>query len=65
MFVHSDEVKIDPAGRVHTFCHAVRGKWHMMGVNLSAGGSLQWFRNELCKADADRAKRQKRKSTSG
>ncbi len=32
MFVHSDEVKIDPAGRVHTFCHAVRGKWHMMGV---------------------------------
>ena len=47
MFVHSDEVKIDPEGRVHTFCHAVRGKWHMMGVNLSAGGSLQWFRNAL------------------
>ena len=51
MFVHSDEVKIDPKGRIHTFCHAVRGKWHMMGVNLSAGGSLQWFRNQLCKAD--------------
>ena len=51
MFVHCDEVKIDPAGRVHTFCHAVHGKWHMMGVNLSAGGSLQWFRNELCQAD--------------
>jgi xylulokinase len=50
-------VKIDPEGRVHTFCHAVRGKWHMMGVNLSAGGSLQWFRNELCKADAAQAKR--------
>ncbi|HUT12145.1 MAG TPA: xylulokinase, partial [Thermoguttaceae bacterium] len=47
VFVHSDDVKIDPEGRVHTFCHAVRGKWHMMGVNLSAGGSLQWFRNEL------------------
>ena len=47
MFVHSDEVKIDPEGRVHTFCHAVRGKWHMMGVTLSAGGSLQWFRNQL------------------
>ncbi|NQU22063.1 MAG: xylulokinase [Candidatus Nealsonbacteria bacterium] len=59
MFVHSDEVKIDPAGRVHTFCHAVRGKWHMMGVNLSAGGSLQWFRNELCQADVAKAKRQK------
>jgi len=58
MFVHSDEVKIDPLGRIHTFCHAVRGKWHMMGVNLSAGGSLQWFRNELCKADVEKAKQQ-------
>ncbi len=47
-FVHSDTVKIDPAGRVHTFCHAVHGKWHMMGVNLCSGGSLQWFRNALC-----------------
>lgn len=47
-FVHSDEVKIDPKGRVHTFCHAVRGRWHMMGVNLCSGGSLQWFRDALC-----------------
>jgi xylulokinase len=60
MFVHSDEVKIDPAGRIHTFCHAVRGKWHMMGVNLSAGGSLQWFRNELCKTEYAIAKKAKR-----
>jgi xylulokinase len=57
VFVHSDELKIDPKGRVHTFCHAVRGKWHMMGVNLAAGGSLQWFRNELCKADMAAAKK--------
>lgn len=56
MFVHSDEVKIDPQGRIHTFCHAVRGKWHMMGVTLSAGGSLQWFRNALCKADIEACK---------
>ena len=57
MFVRRDEGKIDPEGRIHTFCHAVRGKWHMMGVTLSAGGSLQWFRNALCrelKAEADR-----------
>jgi len=60
MFVHCDEVKIDPQGRVHTFCHAVHGKWHIMGVNLSAGGSLQWFRNELCKADVAAAKKAKR-----
>jgi xylulokinase len=60
MFVHSEEVKIDPEGRVHTFCHAVRGKWHLMGVNLSAGGSLQWFRNSLCQADYAKAKKAKR-----
>jgi len=60
VFVHSDEVKIDPKGRVHTFCHAVHGKWHMMGVNLSAGGSLQWFRNELCKSDMAAAKKAKK-----
>ena len=59
MFVHSDQVKIDPAGRIHTFCHAVRGKWHMMGVSLSAGGSLQWFRNQLCQADVAAARRAK------
>ena len=50
MFVHSDEVQVDPLGRLHTFCHAVHGKWHMMGVTSRAGGSLQWFRNQLvCK----------------
>ena len=59
-FVHSDEVKIDPAGRVHTFCHAVRGKWHMMGVNLASGGSLQWFRNALCAELTERAKSENR-----
>ena len=48
MFVHSDEVKIDPAGRLHTFCHAVRGKWHMMGVTLTGGGALNWFVENLC-----------------
>lgn len=47
VFAHSDEVQIDPQGRVHTFCHAVPGKWHVMGVVLSAGGSFQWFRNQL------------------
>ncbi|MGD9128137.1 MAG: xylulokinase [Planctomycetia bacterium] len=60
MFVHCDEMKVDPKGRVHTFCHAVRDKWHMMGVTLSAAGSLQWFRNTLCQADIAQAKRLKR-----
>ncbi len=48
VFVHSESPQVDPQGRLHTFCHAVRGKWHMMGVTLAAGGSLQWFRNTLC-----------------
>jgi xylulokinase len=37
----------DPLGRVHTFCHAVAGSWHVMGVTQGAGLSLQWFRNNL------------------
>lgn len=48
MFVHSDQPQYDPAGRLHTFCHAVRGKWHMMGVTLTAGGALSWFQEALC-----------------
>jgi len=59
VFVHSDTPQVDPEGRLHTFCHAVRGKWHMMGVTLAAGGSLQWFRNALCETVATMAKRQK------
>lgn len=47
VFAHMEEVAYDPAGRVHTFCHAVRGKWHVMGVTQGAGLSLQWFRNRL------------------
>jgi xylulokinase len=34
----------DPQGRAHTFCHAVPGTWHAMGVMLSAAGSLSWLR---------------------
>lgn len=56
VFAHSDEPEIDPAGRLHTFCHAVRGKWHQMGVTLSAAGSLGWFAEALCKNDPTVAK---------
>lgn len=47
VFAHMDRVAYDPQGRVHTFCHAVPGKWHVMGVTQGAGLSLQWFRNQL------------------
>jgi xylulokinase len=59
VFAHSDELQTDPLGRVHTFCHAVRGKWHVMGVVLSAGGSLQWYRNQLGDLETAAAKRRK------
>lgn len=45
VFAFSDEPAVDPELRLHTFCHAVPGKWHVMGVMLSAGGSLQWYRD--------------------
>jgi xylulokinase len=35
----------DPLGRLHTFCHAVAGRWHVMGVTQAAGLSLRWFRD--------------------
>ena len=35
----------DPGGRLHTFCHAVPGRWHVMGVTQSAGLSFRWFRD--------------------
>jgi len=59
VFAHSDEVQIDPDGRVHTFCHAVREKWHVMGVVLSAGGSLQWYRNHMGQREIAASKRKK------
>jgi xylulokinase len=47
IFAHMENVAYDPHGRVHTFCHAVRDKWHVMGVTQGAGLSLQWFRKQL------------------
>lgn len=47
VFVHTSAMKLDPLGRVHTFCSAVPGEWHNMGVMLSAGMSLQWLRNQM------------------
>jgi xylulokinase len=47
VFAHMERVTYDPLGRVHTFCHAVRDRWHVMGVTQGAGLSLQWFRNQF------------------
>ncbi len=48
VFAHTDQISIDPKGRVHTFCCAVPGAWHIMGVTQAAGHSLKWFAENLC-----------------
>lgn len=47
IFSYTEEPKLDPRGRIHTFCHAVPGKWHVMGVTQGAGLSLRWFRDNF------------------
>jgi len=45
VFAATDRPSLDPRGRVHTFCHAIPGRWHVMGVTQAAGLSLRWFRD--------------------
>ncbi len=47
VFAATDRPALDPRGRVHTFCHAVKDRWHVMGVTQAAGLSLRWFRDLL------------------
>ena len=47
VFAATDTPLIEAEGRLHAFCHAVPGRWHLMGVMLSAAGSLQWYRDAL------------------
>jgi xylulokinase len=60
LFAHSDQPNLDPRGRVHTMCHAVAGKWCVFGCMLSAGGSFQWFRNQLASEEVSAAKKLKK-----
>jgi xylulokinase len=47
VFAATDRPAMDPKGRLHTFCHAIPGRWHVMGVTQAAGLSLRWFRDNL------------------
>jgi xylulokinase len=47
VFAATDCPALDPKGRLHTFCHAVPGRWHVMGVTQAAGLSLRWFRDRF------------------
>ena len=47
VFAASDTYRVEPEGKLHAFCHAVPGMWHLMGVMLSAAGSFRWYRDAL------------------
>ncbi|HEX8861258.1 MAG TPA: xylulokinase [Actinomycetes bacterium] len=47
LFAHTDTASTDLTGRIHAFCHAVPSKYCLLGVTLSAGGSLRWWRDTI------------------
>ena len=47
VFAATDSPALDRQGRLHTFCHAIPGRWHVMGVTQAAGLSLRWFRDQF------------------
>lgn len=57
VFAASDTYRVEPQGRLHAFCHAVPGMWHLMGVMLSAAGSFRWYRDTLAAPEVDEARR--------
>jgi xylulokinase len=52
VFAHSDTATPDSSGELHCFCHAVPGTYHLMGVSLASGGSLQWFADRIASEEA-------------
>ena len=57
VYAHTDTLAIDPKGRVHTFCCAVPGAWHVMGVMQAAGLSKRWIRDTCCEKEVALAER--------
>lgn len=51
VFAAIDKPRIETNSSLHTFCHAAPDKWHKMGVMLSAGASMQWFRNHFSSSE--------------
>ena len=54
LFAHTDAFSPDPQGRLHAFCHAVPGRYHLMGVTLAAGGALRWWRDLVGETDYEK-----------
>lgn len=57
VFAHSESATPDTSGELHCFCHAVPGAYHLMGVSLASGGSLQWFADHIASDEAAVAQR--------
>lgn len=57
VFAHSETATPDTSGELHCFCHAVPGAYHLMGVSLASGGSLQWFADRIASDEAAVAQR--------
>ena len=55
VFAHTPALCRDPKGRIHSFCSAVKGEWHVMGVTQAAGLSLKWFRDNFCDTEKAQA----------
>jgi xylulokinase len=47
VFAATSKPVLEPKGRIHTFCHAIPDRWHVMGVTQGAGLSLRWFRDQF------------------
>ena len=62
VFAPTDEIKLDPKGRIHTFCSAVPNQWHVMGVTQAAGLSLKWVKDNLCVDISENAKKKRESS---
>ena len=60
VFASTDRPAMDPKGRLHTFCHAIPGRWHVMGVTQAAGLSLRWYRDNFGAASPRLQKKQGR-----
>lgn len=57
VFAPVDQIKTDSQGRVDSFCHAIPGRWHVMGVMQSAAGSLRWFQENFATLERKEAKK--------
>jgi xylulokinase len=53
VFAATSKPVLEPEGRIHTFCHAIPDRWHVMGVTQGAGLSLRWFRDQFGRGNDD------------